>query len=406
MSTPKSALRESETQPNPGRLSFARTPDLALERSSAENAQRALLNILEDFAAEKTGLESGQRAILNILEDFDAEKARMEGAQRASLNILDDFASEKTQLQATQGAMVNILNDFSEEKANLEETQRAVLNILDDFEKERNVELINQQLHREIEERKRAEEELANQAQELGRSNAELQQFAYVASHDLQEPLRMVASFTQLLAQRYQGKLGADADEFIGYAVDGARRMQVLVNDLLAYSRVGTRAKEFAAVDCERVLQMVLANLEKTLEESRGQVTHDLLPRLQGDETQLCQVLQNLVGNALKFHGSEPPRVHVSAQRVRGEWRFAVRDNGIGIDPEHAERIFLLFQRLHTRAEYPGTGMGLAITKKIVERHGGRIWVESEPEKGSTFYFNLPMREVTHATQLGTSAAG
>ncbi len=216
----------------------------------------------------------------------------------------------------------------------------------------------------------------------------------------------MVASFTQLLAERYQGKLGADADEFIGYAVDGARRMQVLVNDLLAYSRVGTRAKEFVTVNCERVLQTVLANLEKTLEESGGQVTHNLLPAVQGDETQLWQVLQNLVGNALKFHGSEPPRVHVSAQEINGQWRFSVRDNGIGLDPQQAERIFLLFQRLHTRAEYPGTGMGLAISKKIVERHGGRIWVESEPGKGSTFYFSLPMKGVTHGSELRASAAG
>ncbi len=364
MSSPKLALSEDETPPNPGHPALARPSDLAVDRPSAENAQRALLNILEDFAAEKTSLQSGQRALLNILDDFDAEKARMQGAQRA------------------------------------------VLNILDDFEKERNVELANQQLQKEIEERNRTEEALKKYAIELGRSNAELQQFAYVASHDLQEPLRMVASFTQLLAERYQGKLGADADEFIGYAVDGARRMQVLVNDLLAYSRVSTRAKEFVAVDCERVLQTVLANLEKTLQETRGQVTHDLLPTVQGDETQLWQVLQNLVGNALKFHGSEPPRVHVSAQQISGEWRFSVRDNGIGIDPQQADRIFLLFQRLHTRAEYPGTGMGLAISKKIVERHGGRIWVESEPGKGSTFYFSLPIKGVTHADAFRASATG
>jgi light-regulated signal transduction histidine kinase (bacteriophytochrome) len=406
MSTPKSAPSEYETPPNPGLLALARPPDLALERSSAENGQRALLNILEDFAAEKTTLESGQRAMLNILEDYDAEQARMEGAQRAVLNILDDFACEKTQLEAAQGAMVNILGDFSEEKARLQETQRAVLNILDDLREKGNVELVNQQLGKEIEERKRAEEELACRAEELARSNAELQQFAYVASHDLQEPLRMVASFTQLLGQRYKGKLGADADEFIGYAVDGAHRMQVLVNDLLAFSRVGTRDKEFTAADCEKVLQTVLANLQKTLEESSGQVTHDPLPTVRGDETQLLQVLQNLVGNALKFHGAEPPRVHVSAQQIKGEWRFSVRDNGIGIDLQHAERIFLLFQRLHTRAEFPGTGMGLAITKKIVERHGGRIWVESEPGKGSTFYFSLPMKGVTHASGFRASAAG
>jgi PAS domain S-box-containing protein len=241
-------------------------------------------------------------------------------------------------------------------------------------------------------------------ATELKRSNVDLEQFAYVASHDLQEPLRMVVSFSELLAERYQGKLGADADEFIGYAVDGAHRMQVLVNDLLAYSRVGTRAKEFSAVDCEKILQTVLENLQKTIEEIGGQVTHDPLPTIQGDETQLWQVLQNLVGNSLKFHGSEPPRVHVSAQEMKGEWQFSVRDNGIGIDPQQVERIFLLFQRLHGRTEYPGTGMGLAIAKKIVERHGGRIWVESEPGKGSTFYFSLPMKGVTHAIRASATS--
>ncbi len=259
---------------------------------------------------------------------------------------------------------------------------------------------------RDFTERKRAEEELARRAEELARSNAELQQFAYVASHDLQEPLRMVASFTQLLAERYRGKLDPDADEFIGYAVDGARRMQVLVNDLLEYSHVGTRAREFAAVDCERTLKTVLANLQKSLEETGGEVTHDPLPPVKGDRTQLVQVFQNLVGNALKFHGSEPPRVHISAEQIQGEWRFSVRDNGIGIDLKYAERIFLLFQRLHTRAEYSGTGMGLAITKKIVERHGGRIWLESEPGKGSTFYFSLPMKGVTHGNGLRASATG
>jgi PAS domain S-box-containing protein len=262
------------------------------------------------------------------------------------------------------------------------------------------------EINRDITQRKRAAEELARRAEELARSNADLQEFAYAASHDLQEPLRMVASFTQLLAERYQGKLDTDADDFIGYAVDGARRMQVLVNDILEYSRVGTRGKEFSAVDCEHILETVLANLQKTLEETGGQVTNDPLPTVQGDETQLLQVLQNLVGNALKFHGSEPPRVHVSAQEINGAWRFAVHDNGIGIEPQYSERIFMLFQRLHTRAEYPGTGIGLAIAKKIVQRHGGRIWVESEEGKGSTFYFSLPMKGVTHADAFRAGAAG
>jgi signal transduction histidine kinase len=238
-------------------------------------------------------------------------------------------------------------------------------------------------------ERRRAEQALKKYAADLARSNADLEQFAYVASHDLQEPLRMVASFTQLLAQRYRGKLGSDAEDFIGYAVDGARRMQVLLNDLLAYSRVGTRGKELVPTESEAALKAALTNLMKSIEETGATVTHDPLPAVMADETQLCQVFQNLVGNALKFHGSEPLRIHVSAQPEDGRWRFSVRDNGIGIDPQNAERIFVIFQRLHRGPQYPGTGLGLAISKRIVERHGGRIWVESELGKGATFYFTL-----------------
>ena len=242
---------------------------------------------------------------------------------------------------------------------------------------------------RDITERKRAEEALAQKAFELARSNADLEQFAYVASHDLQEPLRMVASFTQLLGKRYRGKLDPEADEFIAYAVDGASRMQVLINDLLSYSRVGTRGKKLAPTNCEAVLDEALMNLRTAIEETGAVVTHDPLPTVPADAAQLRQLLQNLVGNALKFHGSRPPRVHVGVQSRRGEWCFSVQDNGIGIEPRHAERIFQVFQRLHTATEYPGTGIGLAIAKKIVERHGGRIWVDAEPGKGATFYFTL-----------------
>jgi light-regulated signal transduction histidine kinase (bacteriophytochrome) len=229
-------------------------------------------------------------------------------------------------------------------------------------------------------------------AADLARSNAELEQFAYVASHDLQEPLRMVASYTQLLARRYQGKLDQDADEFIAFAVDGARRMQDLINDLLAYSRVGTRALQVETVDTQALVDQVVGDLAAAVEESGGRVTRGPLPNLQADPTQLRQLFQNLIANAIKFRGERPPEVQVSADRSDGAWRFAVRDNGIGIDPEYRERIFALFQRLHTRAEYPGTGIGLAICRKIVERHGGRIWVESEPRQGTTFWFSLPAR--------------
>ncbi len=240
----------------------------------------------------------------------------------------------------------------------------------------------------DITERKRVEEELAQQAKELARSNAELQQFAYVASHDLQEPLRMIASYTQLLARRYKGRLDADADEFIAYAVDGATRMQVLINDLLAYSRVGTQGKEFERTDCETVLAQAIANLQIAIQESGALITHDPLPTVMADALQLGQLFQNLIGNAIKFHGNEPPQIHVSAQLQTQEWVFSVRDNGIGIDPQYAERIFIIFQRLHNPSEYPGSGIGLAICKKIVERHGGRIWMQSQVG-GSVFYFTI-----------------
>jgi PAS domain S-box-containing protein len=245
----------------------------------------------------------------------------------------------------------------------------------------------------DITERKKSEERLVKTVAELKRSNDELQQFAYVASHDLQEPLRMVASYTQLLAQRYKGRLDSDADEFIAYAVDGSNRMQGLIKDLLAYSRAGANGKTLHEISSENALQDALTNLRATIEESSAVITHDLLPAITMDETQLVQLFQNLVGNAIKYRTAEVPRVHVSVTKNgRSEWIFCVRDNGMGIDPQYFERIFIIFQRLHGREEFKGTGIGLAICKKIVERVGGRIWVESQPEKGSTFCFALPER--------------
>jgi PAS domain S-box-containing protein len=244
---------------------------------------------------------------------------------------------------------------------------------------------------RDITVRKKSEEQLAQTAAELKRSNEELQQFASVASHDLQEPLRMVASYTQLLAKRYKGQLDADADEFIGYAVDGCNRMQGLIQDLLTYSRAGTKGKVLREISGEKILNEVLMNLGRTIEESGATVTHDSLPTITTDDTQLVQVLQNLVGNAIKYRGAAPPHVHVSAAKNGGnEWVFSVRDNGLGIDSQYFERIFVIFQRLHGRQDFEGTGIGLAICKKIVERLGGRIWVESQLEKGSIFHFALP----------------
>lgn len=227
-------------------------------------------------------------------------------------------------------------------------------------------------------------------AENLARSNTELEQFAYVASHDLQEPLRMVVSYMKLLERRYKGTLDEDADVFIHFAVDGALRMQHLINDLLAYSHVSSHGGELTTRDVSTVMEQVIANLQPAIQESGAIISADPLPTVMADGSQLVQLFQNLIGNALKFRGAAAPCIHISAKREGDRWRFAVADNGIGIEPQYAERIFIIFQRLHNREEYPGTGIGLAICKKIVERHGGRIWLESQPDHGTTFYFTLP----------------
>jgi PAS domain S-box-containing protein len=266
-------------------------------------------------------------------------------------------------------------------------------------------------VNRDITDRKRAEEaleqyknhleelvatrtaELARKVEELACSNRDLEQFAYVASHDLQEPLRMVASYTQLLAQRYRGKLDSDADEFIGFAVDGASRMQQLIEDLLSYSRLTTRGKALAWTQSETACNAAVKNLQEAIKDSRAVVRVGPLPKLFGDPSQLTLLFQNLIGNAIKYRNQRTPEIDIDARLQGEEWLFSVRDNGIGIEPQYLERIFQMFQRLHSRKDYPGTGIGLAACKKIVERHGGRIWVESQPGEGSTFRFTIPQAE-------------
>ena len=238
----------------------------------------------------------------------------------------------------------------------------------------------------------RLQEALEQRAAELARSNADLEQFAYVASHDLQEPLRSVVGFTGLLARRYEGKLGKDADRFIGRAAAAAARMQVLINDLLSYSRVGRNLDDLESVDTRALLDREIDSLHTSIEECGASVSCGPLPTIVADSTLIGHVFRNLVGNAIKYRGEAPPQVHVSAEDMGGEWRFAVRDNGIGIDPRFADRIFTIFQRLHAREKYAGTGIGLSISKKAVERLGGRIWVESQLGQGATFYFTVPTR--------------
>ena len=303
----------------------------------------------------------------------------------------EQYRTEDRQVIADDAPLLNfeehnIRPDGSEQwhrvsKAPLHGPDGAVIGVLGTYE--------------DITQEKLAEAKLKSTLAELERSNEELQRFAYIVSHDLQEPLRMVASFVGLLKERYAGQLDADADEFIGFAVDGARRMQALINALLDYSRVATRGRPPQPTAAEAALDDALWNLGQAIEEAGAVVTHDPLPAVLADPTQLMQLFQNLVGNAIKFRGEQPSRVHISARPTlaadqRTVWEFSVRDNGIGIDPKDHQRIFDVFQRLHTRQEYPGAGIGLAICKRIVERHGGRIWVESESGRGATFYFTLP----------------
>ncbi|NMC77488.1 MAG: PAS domain S-box protein, partial [Candidatus Methanofastidiosa archaeon] len=246
---------------------------------------------------------------------------------------------------------------------------------------------------RDTSERKKIEKLLKERTEALEKSNKELEEFAYIASHDLQEPLRMISSYVQLLERRYKNKLDQDANDFISYAVEGSARMKALINDLLAYSRVGTKGKEFAKTNISDILKKVLQNLQIALEENKVEISIGPMPVIMADDTQMIQLFQNLIGNAIKFKNKNPPKISIDCKEKNGNYIFSVSDNGIGIEKEYYDRIFMIFQRLHTRDKYPGTGIGLAVCKKIVERHGGSIWLESEVGKGTIFYFSIPKRE-------------
>jgi PAS domain S-box-containing protein len=312
-------------------------------------------------------------------------------------SISRDVTARKQAAADTRGltqAILNILEDFSAERERLDDTQRAVLNILDDFDEERvNVERANTALRGEIQQRASAEESLQARTGELINSNAELEQFAYVASHDLQEPLRKIGSFCQLLSRRYSGQLDETADVYIGYVVDGVLRMQQLIDDLLTFARLGQSGANVTSVDCQQAVQRCLDNLAVTIDQSTAEISvAEALPVVAGEPSRVVQLFQNVLANSLKFCGDKAPRVAVSAERHDAEWVFSVVDHGIGIDPQYADRVFSVFQRLHTREEYPGTGIGLAICKKIVEQMGGRIWFEPTPGGGTTFSWTIPHR--------------
>jgi signal transduction histidine kinase len=252
---------------------------------------------------------------------------------------------------------------------------------------------LNVDLHGTLVELERTQGELERKAQDLARSNVELEQFAYVAAHDLKGPLITAGGYIRRLRRLYKDKLDPDADRYIGYIIDGMIRMEALINDLLAYAKVGTKVKELNWINCNEIIELAIANLQAEIEKKGAVVTHDLLPTLWADDIQMVQLLQNLISNGIKFHKEEPPRVHISSEQREKEWIFSFSDNGIGIDSKDINRIFDIFQRLHSDPEYLGNGIGLAVCKKIVERHGGKIWVKSWPQKGSTFYIALPIKE-------------
>lgn len=326
-----------------------------------------------------------EKVVLSRLVRLSADVSSINTSADLTARVRVDGADELSILGASINRMLETIARSEEELRRANEELEARVQ-----ERTRALSQANEQLQKEIAERQRAEDEVRKQAEDLQRKNQDLQQFAYIASHDLQEPLRMVAGYTQLLARRYKGKLDADADEFIAFAVDGATRMQQLINDLLTYSRVGTAGKPLQPIPCQEVLEAVKRNLKVSIEESGAKITCGDLPVVMADRTQMVQLFQNIIGNAIKFRGEQPLRIHIASRKENGYHVLSISDNGIGFDPQYSERIFTIFQRLHTREEYPGTGIGLAVCRRIVERHGGRIWAESKPGCGSTFFFTLP----------------
>jgi signal transduction histidine kinase len=368
------------------------------------SVQRRTLDRLEPIISEKLGTAQDQieiRTQVGLVSGIESVRAGL------GKKFMDQIREQLTEMKQEENRLLKLRMEETAKSSRIARTVMVTGEVLavaflclagivvgqemgQRRRAEEEVHMLNADLEQRVADRTA---ELNERAKELARSNSELQQFAYVASHDLQEPLRMVASFTQLLAKRYKDKLDDDARDFINYAVDGATRMQALISDLLNYSRVGTQGKPLERTDSEALFKRVLESLQFNIEESGAVIVSDTLPVVMADPQQLGQLFQNLLTNAIKFRGAGPPHVRISTERNGNEWKISVRDNGIGISQEHAERIFVIFQRLHTKTEYPGTGIGLAICKKIVERHGGSIWIEPSPGGGTTFCFTIPAIE-------------
>ncbi len=339
------------------------------------------LNASEMIKKIKVAYKDPEDAVVRIIEIVDDWKPVIseEIPMRNGHTCLRDFVPIFVRGEPYGRLWLHL--DITEQKSTEDKLKKTKKEILE----------INTILKKEIKNHEKTESRLRELVTELKRSNKELEQFAYVSSHDLQEPLRMVALFTQLLERRYKGKLDTDADDYINFIVEGAQRMKLLIDDLLAYSRVNTKDGEFESVDMDNVMSTVLSNLHLISEENKAEIIIDEpLPIIKGDPSQMVHIFQNLITNGIKFNDKKTPEIHISSQINRNEWLFKVSDNGIGIATEYQEKIFEIFKRLHDRQEYPGTGIGLAICQKIIERHGGKIWVESEMGKGSTFYFNIP----------------
>jgi signal transduction histidine kinase len=390
------------------------TRDFSLDReqnrSVLDHTQRALLNILEDLTEEKSGFEAGHRAVLNILEDSQAEKAGLEGAQRAVLNILEDAEAEKANLEGAQRAVLNILEDSEAEKANLEGAQRAALNILEDFDAERSkVETINSLLQEQIEERKRAENEIRNLNKQLERrvvqrtaalaaleaSNKELEAFSYSVSHDLRAPLRHMDGFLALLVKASQQRLDEKSRRYLDKVTAASRTMTTLIDDLLQFSRIGRNEIRTAAVNLGPLVEDVRRELEPETRDRAVTWQVSRLPEIYGDPAMLRLVLTNLLSNALKYTRTRPEgRIQVGSMAGEpDEDVIFVRDNGVGFDMKYADKLFKVFQRLHQSDQFEGTGIGLANVRRIIERHGGRVWAESTLGVGASFYFSLPRNQ-------------